>query len=129
MKEGHFYSLTYIQGEVEIYGSHSELSERKIDTKQLLGLIQEKKREQDEFSYKGSGGENSIKDGEIVQFTVKKCIHVHIGYGFERMVSVEDPTSPRRRLVSYKSVEDDQVSIASDMSADSTANVNPSAVV
>ena len=63
MKEGILYSFIS-QGEVEICGSHSELSERKIDVKQLLGLIQEKKREQDEFSYKEDGGENSIEDGE-----------------------------------------------------------------
>ena len=56
MKEGlHF----YLQGEVEICGSHSELFERKIDTKRLLGLIQEKKKEQDEFSHKESDGEDS----------------------------------------------------------------------
>ena len=69
--EGGAFLVFHLQGEVEICGSHSELSERKIDTKQLLGLIQEKKKEQDEFSYKEDGGENSIKDGEIVQFTVK----------------------------------------------------------
>ena len=41
------------QGEVHTYGSHADLAERKIDTVQLLGLIQEKKSdERDEFVYK-----------------------------------------------------------------------------
>ena len=41
---------TPFQGEVHIYGSHAELAERKIDTVQILGLIQEGKGEHDEFA-------------------------------------------------------------------------------
>ena len=40
---------TLIQGEVHSYGSHADLAERKIDTVQILGLIQEEKSERDEF--------------------------------------------------------------------------------
>ena len=45
--------LCVFQGEVLIYGSHSELVERGVDTKQLLGLIKEgdEKQRKDEFSY------------------------------------------------------------------------------
>ena len=36
-----------------MYGSHSELAERSIDTTQLLGLIHQKEKdERDEFVYK-----------------------------------------------------------------------------
>ena len=53
------------QGEVHIYGSHSELSERNIDTTQLLGLIHQKEDERDEFAYKDddSDGMHGRVDG------------------------------------------------------------------
>ena len=35
-----------------IYGSHSELIEQGVDTKQLLGLINKKETKDDEFTYK-----------------------------------------------------------------------------
>ena len=39
----------HFQGAVQVYGSHAELAERNIDAVQLLGLIQLKKSERDEF--------------------------------------------------------------------------------
>ena len=51
------------QGEVVIYGSHSELIERGVDTKQLLGLIKEgdEKQSKNEFSYEDVDVEEQIE--------------------------------------------------------------------
>ena len=46
-----------VQGEVHIYGSHSELAGKNIDTTQLLGLIHQKSDERDEFAYKADSDE------------------------------------------------------------------------
>ena len=46
-----------VQGEIHIYGSHSELADKNIDTTQLLGLIHQKSDERDEFAYKADSDE------------------------------------------------------------------------
>ena len=57
------YVSTLFQGEIHIYGNHAELAERKIDTKQILGLIQEEKSERDEFAI------NKDSDNEGAYYT------------------------------------------------------------
>ena len=62
------YASALFQGEVHIYGSHAELAERKIDTVQILGLIQEEKSERDEFAI------NKDSDNEGAYYTCSlKC--------------------------------------------------------
>ena len=51
-----------------IYGSHSELVEQGVNTKQLLGLIQEEETK-DEFAYKDEDVDEPEANGE-------KCKHV-----------------------------------------------------
>ena len=53
-----------MQGEVLIYGTHSELIGRGVDTTQLLGLIKEgdEKKEEEDFSYEDNDVED--QDGE-----------------------------------------------------------------
>ena len=67
--------LIDFQGEVLIYGSHSELVERGVDTKQLLGLIKEgdEKEKKDEFSYEDADIEESTKQKPEEQ----KCNNLH----------------------------------------------------
>ncbi len=47
-----------------MYGSHSELLERNIDTTQLLGLIKEKK-EDEEYVYKNTDEDCDDDDGTL----------------------------------------------------------------
>ena len=54
-----------------MYGTHSELSERNIDTVQLLGLIESEKNEQDVFAYKDCIDEDSDEDIESNTLGVK----------------------------------------------------------
>ena len=68
-----------------MYGTHSELSERNIDTVQLLGLIESEKNEQDVFAYKDCIEEEYENDGKVVAGP------------YQRMKSVEDSKSPQRR--------------------------------
>ena len=46
-----------------IYGSHSELVEQGVDTKQLLGLIHEKEKK-DEFTYEDNDIDEPEANGE-----------------------------------------------------------------
>ena len=81
-----------------MYGTHSELSKRNIDTVQLLGLIKNERNEQDVFAYKDCIDEES--DSELE---------------FQRMISVEGPESPslHRRKQIHKSSESDETSLHS----------------
>ena len=63
--EALFYiSDCYWQGQVEVYGSMSELEEQGIDPMQLLRLMHKEEEESDEFAYSDSEDEGEILDGE-----------------------------------------------------------------
>ena len=71
--------LIDFQGEVLIYGSHSELVERGVDTKQLLGLIKEgdEKEKKNEFSYEDADIEESTVSDWYVSPEEQKCNNLH----------------------------------------------------